>query len=129
MKNPSTTISTLLLISAFIITNALTGCVATLTKQVDEAMASWMGHNANELIADANWGPPTNIISDGQGGRIFVYDRTTTRQGIGLSSTIALSGGRYSTVDMPGSIYKDVRSRTFWVNAQNIIYRTSWQGL
>ena len=129
MKNSTIIPTVLLIISAFIITSALTGCVAVLEKQKTEELAAWVGHNANDLIANADWGPPTNIMSDGQSGRIFIYDHSTTRQGIGLSSTIALSDGRYSTVDTPGNIYKDARTRTFWVNAQNIIYRTAWQGL
>jgi hypothetical protein len=69
---------------------ALTGCAA----RINRLMASWQGHNANQLIA--RWGPPTNVYDDGNGTRIltWVYPRSfgeatarTTCNGIACNTT------------------------------------------
>jgi len=60
----------------------LAGCAT-----INKTMESWMGANANDLIA--SWGPPQQTMSDGQGGQILVYSsaRTWTTPGQATTTT------------------------------------------
>lgn len=105
----------------------LSGCMTD--KQRNEQMASWVGHDMNDLIAA--WGAPNTVMSDGKGGQILIYDRsgkvvlpgstTTTITSIG-SGAIANS---YST---PESVIPIHRQRMFWVDSIGRIYRWAWRG-
>lgn len=126
----------------------LTGCMTT--KKMNATMASWVGHHANDLIA--SWGPPQQVMSDGSGGQIFIYDRsgsvvipgqsttTTNFTGTGnatynqYGNTGYLSGNAYGTAQTnstyrPAQAIAIPRSRTFWVDRTGKIYRWAWQGL
>jgi len=71
-----------------------------------KVMNSWLNHDINELIA--SWGPPTQILDDDQGGKIYCYQST-------------------QSVGMPiGTMYviKNVqRNRMFWVDGFGRIYK------
>src|SRR5690606_33722922 len=45
-------------------------------KKVNERMQSWVGHHYSELIG--SWGRPTYIYDDGKGGRIFMYNYSSS---------------------------------------------------
>ena len=59
----------------------LAGCPA----QISKNLASWEGHNVNELLAV--WGPPNQTFSDGQGGQVFVYTKTREFRQPGTATT------------------------------------------
>ena len=104
-----------------------TGCQTD--QQRNAVMASWMGHNVNDLIA--SWGAPDNVMADGKGGQILIYDKsgqlvlpgetTTTINAYG-STAVANS---YTT---PGTVIKLRRQRMFWVDSNGTIYRWAWRG-
>lgn len=54
------------------------GCasVETQSNQLNAEMTQWKGRDVNALMSE--WGSPTRIIFDGKGGRIYVYERSTS---------------------------------------------------
>lgn len=40
---------------------------------------SWIGSKLSDLIQ--NWGPPSRVVEDGAGGKIAVYDRSSSSSG------------------------------------------------
>ena len=108
----------------------LIGC----TEQINKSLASWVGHNVNELIA--SWGPPNQVFSDGQGGQIFVYTQTRAWIQPG-SATTTYSGttyGNYSygsatTVYNPAYVQGYTAYRMFWIGSDGTIYNWAWRGL
>ncbi len=93
-------------------------------------MSSWMGHNVNDLIA--SWGPPSTVLSDGNGGQILAYDQSRQFVTQGSSSTTVNYIGNMAfanTTSSPGSVINIRRSRIFWVDSNGLIYRWSWRGL
>ena len=118
----------------------LPGCMTT--AKMNKIMASWVGHDANELIAA--WGPPQQVMPDGRGGQIFAFfqDRQYTSPGFSstTSTASATAWGTYNyatatgygtsnTVTMPPQTYRWIVSRTFWVDKDGRIYRWAWKGL
>lgn len=117
----------------------LTACASS----VNKLMESWMGHSAEELIA--SWGPPTQVLDNPSGGKIYVYHQNSqvtlpgTAPTPGTSHTsgyIDANGNWQSTTTYnpgspggPAKTYDFQRTRLFFVNPQGIIYRWSWQGL
>ena len=117
----------------------LTGCASS----VNELMESWMGHSAEDLIA--SWGPPAQVLDNPNGGKIYVYHQDAQVYLPGTSPTpgssyttgyIDANGNWQSTTTYnpgspgtPGQTLDFKRTRVFFVNAQGIIYRWSWQGL
>jgi hypothetical protein len=105
---------------------SLIGC----TSRMNQIMASWEGQDANDLIA--NWGPPTQVMDDGSGGKILCYQQTgaiyvpRTTTGSAYSYGGATSFNTYST---PGYAFPINKYRMFWVNTNGTIYRWSWKGL
>jgi hypothetical protein len=117
---------------------------------MNELMSSWMGKDANDLIAA--WGPPNQTMSDGNGGQIFVYDQSRTVSLPGSSVTTTNfnantngnvyatpgyanynantngSANTYTTYNPPTQININ-RQRLFWVNSSGTLYRWSWRGL
>jgi hypothetical protein len=63
---------------------------------VDRQMESWMGHHQSELIA--NWGPPQQVMDDGQGGKIFIYSATQNYTSPGRATT-NVTGSAYNIGD------------------------------
>ncbi len=111
-----------------IIICSLAGCVTS--SKMNEVMSSWMGHNVNDLIA--SWGPPSTVLSDGNGGQILAYDQSRQFVTQGSSSTTVNYIGNMAfanTTSSPGSVINIRRSRIFWVDSNGLIYRWSWRGL
>ncbi len=131
----------LFIISCSIIVS-MTGCAT----MINEEMASWVGYNANDLIA--SWGPPQQTMSDGQGGVILIYSQVRQWTTPGQAET-----NIYGTADTYGNIYDNIYSantygrvtsyttytppetygynayRMFWVDKNGKIYRWAWKGL
>ena len=118
--------------------SSITGCATMINKK----MASWVGHNVNDLIA--SWGPPQQTMSDGQGGQILTYSQarqwTTPGQSTTSTTTTAnVYGGVYSahgsgqgtsrTTYNPPKTYGYNTQRMFWVDKNGRIYRWAWKGL
>lgn len=113
---------------------------------INENMASWMGHNSNELIA--SWGPPQQIMPDGQEGQILIYSqaRQWTTPGRATTNTYGsatthgnLYGNTYqgntygnatsTTSYTPAQTYGYSSYRMFWADKNGNLYRWSWKGL
>ena len=113
-----------------ILTLSLVGCPA----QISKSLASWDGHNVNELLA--SWGPPTQTFSDGQGGQVFVYTQTRawTQPGTASTTFSASTYGNYTygqatTIYQPAYIRGYTAYRMFWIDSTGTIYSWSWRGL
>ena len=100
-------------------------------KNQSAIMKSWMGASVPQLIR--SWGPPHEIVSDGAGGKIYIYTKavdillkpgTIKRKG-------TYGGGRYTeNIEVkPAEYLKYDKVRMFWVNSQGIIYHWKWKGL
>jgi len=101
-------------------------------------MQKWMGRNVNDLVA--RWGPPSQIMSDGAGGRVFIYvaDRGWLYPATSVTSTRA-SGGVYGnqlygnvtsqTVYYPGMVMSYTAYRIFWIDSTGRITAWSWKGI
>ena len=112
---------------------ALAGCAS-----INETMQSWMGRHQSDLIA--SWGPPQQVMDDGQGGKIFVYTATRSYTSPGTATTTVSgsayaygntaygTGTRYTTYNPPQSHSYDAH-RMFWIDPNGKIYRWSWKGL
>jgi len=115
----------------------LAGCAT-----INKTMESWMGANANDLIA--SWGPPQQTMSDGQGGQILVYSsaRTWTTPGQATTTTTgyansygdgyyghAYGNARSTTTYTPPQTSGYDAQRMFWVDRNGRIYRWAWKGL
>ena len=107
------------------------GCVA----QMNKIMASWKGHNISDVIAQ--WGPPSQVIDDEQGGKIYswIEDRsyTTPKHSTTYTQPTVYSGRRVfswrsDTQHYGGREVSAQATRTFWVDANGIIYRWAWRG-
>jgi len=105
-------------------------------------MKSWMGKNANDLIA--SWGPPQQTMSDGQGGQIIIYssERAWTTPGRATTNTYgsanAYGNGNYAnvygsttstTTYTPPQTSGYNAQRMFWADSDGRIYRWAWKGL
>ncbi len=102
--------------------------------QISKNLASWEGHNFNELIA--SWGPPNEVFADGRGGQVFVYTRTRawTQPGTSTSTATATTYGNttYATVQtvyQPAYVQGYTAYRMFWVDGSGTIYSWAWRGL
>lgn len=96
---------------------------------ISETMQKWVGHHFSELIAA--WGPPDQTFSDGRGGQIFIYTRTTRWVQPATSTTTyeqntthGATTGQSTTVYNPAVVQEYTSYRMFWINADGIIY--SW---
>ncbi|MGD0572744.1 MAG: hypothetical protein ABSB11_06950 [Sedimentisphaerales bacterium] len=105
-------------------------------EQMNKTMASWVGHNFNEVVA--SWGPPQSIMDDGKGGKIMTwsYAQTiTTSPGYANSQTTSNNaqypGGTLDThtTYQPPQTQTVVKTRTFWVDGNGKIYNWAWRGL
>jgi hypothetical protein len=107
----------------------LTAC-ATVQEDTNKVMASWVGNNGNDLIA--SWGPPTRVMSDGGGGKIYIYifDRhsNTPAELVTREFDNWFDGKGVRTTYTPSESVGYLAFRTFWINDQNLIYRWAWKG-
>jgi hypothetical protein len=111
----------------------ISGCAS-----INKTMQSWMGHHQSDLIA--SWGPPQQIMDDGQGGKIFIYSTTRTFTSPGHSTT-TVSGSAYGTGSYaygtatghttytPPQTSSYNAYRMFWIDKNGYIYRWAWRGL
>ena len=91
--------------------------------KIDRIMDSWVGHYQSELIAC--WGPPTEIVPDGKGGCMLIYESIKGTWG-DLKEDRIKGGANYSTRPrQPGY----AATRIFYVNEEGIIYSWKWSGL
>jgi len=122
----------------------LAGCMTA--AKMNKTMSSWEGADANYLIA--RWGPPTQVMSDGSGGRIFIYayNRSYTTNGVSTTTTTGSANGTAATsgdntsVNIHGqsnstTVYTPAQTaewkvyRMFWVGPRGHVYRWAWRGL
>lgn len=110
---------------------------------IEESMKSWVGLNANDLIM--SWGPPSEVVDDGKGGKYIVYRatrnyvmspgyaRTTTSfnaNGVATGNNILLNGsGVSSTTYYPPKVLQLNVYRMFCVNGNGKIVSYTWKGL
>jgi hypothetical protein len=107
-----------------------------------KTLASWVGHNSNELLA--SWGPPDEVFSNGEGGQVFIYTRTREFTQPGTATTTyssntngILTGGLYSsntygtatTTFRPGYTQSYTAYRMFFIDSSGTIYSWAWRGL
>ena len=116
-------------VGALLFALALTGCVS----HMNDTMKSWEGKHFSDLIA--SWGPPSQVLDDGQGGQIYCYQSTGayTTPGSAMTTGNAYSLGNtatyYGTTSYnPPQTYSYQRYRMFWVNSAGYVYRWSWRG-
>lgn len=87
-------------------------------------MQSWINHHISELYL--SWGPPSNTMSDGQGGTIvsYYYNRYFGQ----IPGTARSNYDGSVSYTAPTSItYTAVRH--FFADSKGIIYSWRWQGL
>lgn len=100
-------------------------------KHMNDVMQSWVGAHESQLYM--HWGPPTQVLDDGAGGKIVVYaiNRQYVRPGR-ATTTVTDYGFGYAeattTYDPPQVIEWSVY-RAFWVNRQGYIYNWAWEGI
>jgi hypothetical protein len=113
-------------------------CLFTGCASINKTMQLWMGHHQSDLIA--NWGPPQQVMDDGQGGKIFIYITTRTFTSPGHSTTTvtgsAYGMGNYAygtargyTTYTPPQTTSYNACRMFWIDGNGYIYRWAWRGL
>lgn len=113
-------------------------------------MKSLLGRPSADLIA--RWGPPSQKAPDGSGGEVWTYfvqrqwttpgQADTTISGTGHSSGniygtpygATYSGdvdlqGNATTTWTPAQTHGYTGHRTFFINAEGMIYRYGWRGL
>jgi hypothetical protein len=124
---------------------ALLGCLSP-----DKAMRSYLGLPSTELVV--KWGPPQQKMSDGKGGEIWSYfeQRQWTTPGQ-ANTTVTGTGNTYGNVytNPYGATYQGNTTvngsatttytppqthgysahRTFFIDANGIVYRYGWKGL
>lgn len=109
----------------------LSGCVTS--QQVESRMQKCLGYTLSELIVE--WGPPAQVLDDGEGGKIVVFDRSSNTTMPGSSYTTGSSYGYgtrtydATTFHNPPQTINIRRSRVFFLNAEGRVIRYSWKGL
>lgn len=102
-------------------------------KPTAQIMDSWKGSHISKVIV--SWGPPWHVISDGAGGKIYIWNRNIT-----IPFTLAKAETRRTATYSPHldeytikskTIYTDSvffrgdKIRAFWVDKDGIVY--SWK--
>jgi hypothetical protein len=100
----------------FIALALLTACAARINQTRNQAMASWQGRTYDELLA--SWGPPSQIVDDGAGGKVVSYVQTRH-----------LTTSRPTIYGLPdATVTRELqRYQMFWVNQDGIIYKWAWR--
>ena len=122
------------LIPALLLIVILCGCVST-----NKMMASWEGQHESNLLA--KWGPPSQIMSDGAGGKVWIYTATRQFQTSPATATTTMDTtvhnygntsygyGQATTTFTPAQTASWQAYRMFWINSDGIIYRWAWKGM
>jgi len=104
----------------------IAGCAAG---NVEKNMKSWLGHTRMELLSV--WGPPTQIMSDGNEGEVFIYDKSTTYttpgQLWGQSQKKPYGKTTGYAVYVPGQTIRFQSYRMFFIDSSGRIYYVSWK--
>ena len=94
-------------------------------------MHSWVGSNISDLIR--SWGPPQQVVSDGAGGKIYIWSshvkiplEEEKREG---SAHRIGNSIYYEEKTSPATNIEYDKMRMFWVNPQGIIYHWKYKGL
>ena len=121
-----------ILVASFVI--FYSGCSGPAINRMNETMKTWEGHHYSHLIE--RWGPPTQVLDDGAGGKIYCYQSSISYTTPGSSYTTgntnvlgSMAYYRGNTVHIPPQTRQYDRFRMFWVNPDGYIYKWSWQGL
>src|SRR5579862_3873642 len=67
----------------------LCGCAGT-----NKMMASWEGQHESNLLA--KWGPPSQIMSDGSGGKVWIYTAQRSFQTAPATATTTMDTTVYN---------------------------------
>jgi hypothetical protein len=109
---------------------------------IENNLQSYVGKHYSDVIA--RWGPATSIHTDGRGGKIMIWEFTSTYTVPGTVNTNANAntyGSSYgynygantnvnaNTSYTPAQTKTYTKRRTFYVNSNGIIYNWAWQGL
>ena len=104
----------------------LTACLLTGCSNYNQVVNSWIGVDFNEVIAA--WGPPAQVLDDGNGGKIASWVEDGSIQMPGTAETSLLGTTAY-TYHRPGQTWNFRRTTTFWLNKQGIVYRGSYRDI
>jgi hypothetical protein len=114
----------------------LASCVGKVKTNINNSMASWVDHHFTDLLA--SWGPPQQVMDDGNGGRVFVYTKTRSYTAPSTATTTANATvnpynntiwGTATTTYNPGQTYSWTSYRMFFIGSNGRIYRWAWRGL
>ena len=92
-----------------ILSLAIIGLLTSCTSK-KEVMKSWVGESKQNLII--SWGPPEQIIEDGEGGEILAYSRQVN------APVSYYANNSYQTTSITEFEYQ-----IFWVNSEGKIYQ------
>ena len=84
-------------------------------------MSSWIGEEEDELLR--SWGLPSEVLSDGQGGRIYIYTYDLARPPTDLNR----SDKDESANTLSEKTTKRSYSRRFFISPEKKVYKVSWE--
>lgn len=101
-----------------------TGCSIN-RQQINDEMALWEGCHYSKVIEA--WGPPTQSLDDGKGGKILSWQSYSSFTLPGHASTTFSDFSRtaYTTYNPPRT-HTIEKTETFWADPNGIIYNWSW---
>ena len=100
----------------FLLISLISCATSSFLSQEQNTMDSWIG--ADKITLIQTWGPPNKITPDGQGGEIYIYDKTVNI-GQFAGSVYAINNGLSYTNPIPAIV---TRSRMFYINPSGKIY-------
>lgn len=126
------------LIIFFMLVTIVQACTVTKTVYTENIFNSWIGHSAQELMLQQ--GSPAKIVSDGNGGQIYVYDKSSIVT-VGYSSPgrfytrpagVAVPGYQATQLNyQPGATisnqFVSEKKIEYFVNSDGYIY--SWRSV
>lgn len=93
---------------------------------MDQELAAWKGRSSSDLVEEM--GPPTQIIDDASGMRIYVYTKVWNYREPDQILHQKDSEGRITgTTHLPGKSWTDRRHRMYWVDKKGVIVKTAWR--
>jgi hypothetical protein len=107
-------------------------------KRINTTMNSWVGIHESVLLQ--KWGPPSQIVGDGQGGKIFLYvaqrewtTPDTRRQTTTINGQVDGNGninGTATTTTTGSAPTVDgyAATRMFFINSKGYVYSWRWKG-
>jgi len=111
---------------------SLSAC--TTAEQMDAKISAYEGNHIDRVLAD--FGPPTQVLDDGRGGKIYTYDLSQAYYMPGTTQTFGSAYGpnspqRFNTFayTSPGYTIPVEKFRMFWADRNGVVYQTSWKGI